>query len=408
MKKNTITRLLFCIVVAITFVLCMPNDTIVQATKEKKTYTIGPTSSPCDKSKKFTTYNKYTKQYYLIRSYLEKLEKEGGGTLVLKKGEYSITNVLYVPSNVTIRLKKGVVLKKGNKTGTSKFKPSGTMITLLPPSKQNVKGKITKYNGTKNVKIIGEGNPVIDLNYYKDGNAIILGHNQNVEIKGITFKNMNAGHFIEMDASKNVTISKCTFMNHKDSYSNGKEAINIDTPDKETKGFNVTWSAQDKTPNYNVKIQDCTFKKLERAIGTHKYSQNKLHSKIVITGNKIDGCDNDAIRVMNWRDVSITNNTIKNVGKAGDGKRAILVSGASQITITGNTFQRVSRAMQFIAWKNTGAGEKYKTIYNELTQKEIKAMQKNVIKDVDETFFRINKVYNEYIKDTEKYEITGK
>ncbi|MEK5389647.1 hypothetical protein NSQ59_04575 [Margalitia sp. FSL K6-0131] len=67
-------------------------------------YTISPTTAPCDKTMtKFTTYNKYTKQYYVIRSYLEKLEHTGGGALILKKGTYTISNVLYVPSNVTIR-----------------------------------------------------------------------------------------------------------------------------------------------------------------------------------------------------------------------------------------------------------------------------------------------------------------
>jgi hypothetical protein len=36
----------------------------------------------------------------LLRSYLERLEKNGGGKLILKKGTYKITNTLYIPSNV--------------------------------------------------------------------------------------------------------------------------------------------------------------------------------------------------------------------------------------------------------------------------------------------------------------------
>lgn len=78
-----------------------------------KTYTITPKSSTYkDCYKKATAYNSSTKQYFLIRSYLELLEKKGGGKLVLKKGTYKITNVLYIPSNVTIELKDGVVIKK--------------------------------------------------------------------------------------------------------------------------------------------------------------------------------------------------------------------------------------------------------------------------------------------------------
>ena len=36
-------------------------------------------------------------------------------------------------------------------------------------------------------------------------------HNKNITLDGITFKNMKYGHFIEMDASKNVTVNNCTF-----------------------------------------------------------------------------------------------------------------------------------------------------------------------------------------------------
>jgi hypothetical protein len=75
----------------------------------KPTFSITP-SSPTYKNvmTNYSTYNKYTKQYYVLRSYLEELEKRGGGTLILNSGTYTILNTLYVPSNVTIRFKNGV------------------------------------------------------------------------------------------------------------------------------------------------------------------------------------------------------------------------------------------------------------------------------------------------------------
>src|SRR5690554_3012459 len=91
----------------------------------KKAYTINPSSSPYKKKYvKNTNYNDKTKHYYLLRSYLEQLEKDGGGTLTLKKGKYIITNTLYVPSNVTINLQDGVRIVKGNNTGSKKLAPS--------------------------------------------------------------------------------------------------------------------------------------------------------------------------------------------------------------------------------------------------------------------------------------------
>ena len=62
-------------------------------------------------------------------------------------------------------------------------------------------------------------------------------HNKNITLDGITFKNMKYGHFIEMDASKNVTVNNCTFTGYKASKRHTSEAINLDTPDKKTKGF---------------------------------------------------------------------------------------------------------------------------------------------------------------------------
>lgn len=51
----------------------------------------------------------------MIRSYLEKLEELGGETIILEAGTYSITNTLYVLSNVSLILKDGVVIKKVTK-----------------------------------------------------------------------------------------------------------------------------------------------------------------------------------------------------------------------------------------------------------------------------------------------------
>ena len=108
-------------IIACILSICKAMPIAVQAKNQSSVYTIKTTSKPCDKSANYTTYNKYTRYYYTILSYLKKLEAEGGGTLILEKGVYKITNTLYIPSNVTIKLKDGVKITKGTKTGTSKF-----------------------------------------------------------------------------------------------------------------------------------------------------------------------------------------------------------------------------------------------------------------------------------------------
>lgn len=367
-----------------------------------KVYKITTKTKPCDSSAKYSTYNKYTKHYYTLLSYLKKLEKEGGGTLELSKGTYTISNTLYVPSNVTIKLKDGVKIVKGKKSGTSKFTASKSIFQFCGYSKSSKKGVYKKYNGESNISIIGEGSAVIDMKYDKDAVGIMMCHNRNIKIKGITFQNMYGGHFIEMDASDNVSIENSTFKNHKDSTNNNKEAINLDTPDKNTNGFHADWSSYDKTPNKNVTIVNCTFKDLERSIGTHKYSQNKLHTNVKIINNKMINNDQDAIRVMNWEEPIIKGNTITNVGDKKAGLRAILISGVINPQISGNVFEEVSRPIQIIPWRNTGDGKEYDIIYNSISDACLEIMKDNILIDGDEDFIRYSKEYNEYKLNTEK------
>ena len=81
-------------------------------------------------------YNHYTKDYYVFRSYLEQLEKVGGGTLYVNAGTYSITNSLYVPSNTTIIFRDGTVINKGTNTGfpSNVLVPSQSVFQLVPPT----------------------------------------------------------------------------------------------------------------------------------------------------------------------------------------------------------------------------------------------------------------------------------
>lgn len=385
------------------WVMVMPDSS--KAAK-KVTYTISSTTKPIDKTMlKYTTYNSNTKQYYLLRSYLEKLEKMGGGTLVLKKGTYTITNTLYVPSNVTILMKNGVNIVKGKKTGTSKMLAAKSIFQLIKPSKATKSGVYGKYNGEKNISFIGEGNVTIDMDYEQDGISIIMGHNRNIKVENINFKNMYSGHFIELDASQNVVIRENSFIGSRASVKSNKEAINIDTPDKTTAGWSQNWSKYDKTPNKQVTIENNIFKTLDRAIGTHKYSSGKYHEQVVIRNNVINQTRLDAIRVMNWKNSIIENNTIKNVARRSAGIRGILASGAINPIFQNNTFENVGRTIQFIAWKNDGPGDQYAITYNELTEANKQVLVTNKAINTVETIIRINKQYNEYSKNTEKIQL---
>jgi hypothetical protein len=367
-------------------------------------FIITPSSEPYQNYfTNYSTYNNNTKQYYMIRSYLEQLERVGGGTLSFQSGTYVITNTLYISSNINIVLEDGVVIRKGNDTSSAQMEDSKSIFQLAAPTKSKTAGAYGGYKGETNIHFQGNGKAIIDLNYIQDAIGIVMGHNTNVTISGIIFQNMYSGHFIELDASKDVTIEKNIFQNHKASASEIKEAINIDTPDKNTGGFNAVWTNYDCTPNKDILIRNNVFDHLERAIGTHKYSEGKYHENVQILNNKISNTSSDAIRIINWKNPVIKENEIIMVAEGKGNDRAILASGVINPIITDNFFMDVTRPIQLMPWKNNGTGSSYAITYNSVTYDNILLMLKNYLRRVEERFIRVNNTYNVFDRNTDRY-----
>lgn len=374
---------------------------------EKEVYVFNKGSESIDPSFGLRpSYTPMTKDYYVLRSMLEQLELQGGGTLFIEKGEYIITNTLYVPSNVTIELEDGVVLKKALVTDAKSMNVSSSIFQLVPPSKADGNGTVGGYDGTKNVKIYSKGRATLDLQNKYFSFGVIMAHTENIHFENLDFKNMNSGHFIELDASKDVMISDCTFKYSVASDGLMKEAINLDTPDLATKGFSSKWSNFDRTATLNVTIQNSVFDSLDRAIGTHKYSgagvingvtyENKPHTNVRIINNKFTNMRNDAIRILNWSKPIISNNEFKNIAVGNPGKRGIIASGVYLPTINNNTFENVGRAMQFFPWKNSVNAEEYDIVYNQLDDESLAALSTNKGKNLNEYFIRISDKYLVY------------
>ncbi len=300
-----------------------------KSSKKPAYYTITPRTKPCRKMYFNSTYGKTTKNSYTIRSYMDKLEKKGGGTLVLKKGTYYLNNTVYISSNVKLVFNDGVVLKKTYKKYygfSGAFPPSLSMFMLCAPkiatkSYGYKPGKFPKaykkYNGVHDVKILAKGKCTIDLCNVKDNAKKVgaigfeMGHNKNIIIDGITFKNCDNGHFIELDAGKNVTVKNCTFKDMRDHKNAKREAINIDNP--ENRGFTVTWSSYDKTGCSDISIERCIFKDVNAGIGDHNYVKEHPHKNIYVGNCVFDGCYAYGIHAENWKDSEINCCIFKNM-----------------------------------------------------------------------------------------------
>ncbi|MGG1574701.1 right-handed parallel beta-helix repeat-containing protein [Fictibacillus sp. NRS-1165] len=202
-----------------------------------------------------------------------------------------------------------------------------------------------------------------------------------------------------MDATSHADIVRNRFLNSKPSPNRNKEAINLDTPDHSTLGWSQKWSKFDRTPNRDITIKDNEFYDLDRPVGTHKYSGGKYHDHVVIRHNAIEKTRQDAIRLMNWSNALIADNTIKNVAEGTGSYRGILASGAIHPTFENNAIEHAARPMQFLVWRNNGPGSQYDMIYNDLNEEDIKALRTNKVKPPTEGFIRINKAYNSFTKE---------
>ena len=363
---------------------------------------------------KYNTYNKKTKGYYLLRSYLERLNTLKGGVLVLTKGTYTITNTLCIPSNTTIILEDGAVIKKTNDTGTSKLTPTASLFQTVSYTNAAKEGVCSKYNGEHDIDIVGEGRATIDMNGV-DCQGIISCHCKRLTVSGITFKNMSAYHFIELDASKDVTISNNYFFGKTDSTSARKEAINLDTPDTLTGGFHQLWTSYDMTPDKNIYITDNVFCDLNCGVGTHKYTYGSMHENINILRNTFINCSSYAIRCMNWDTPVIKDNGFINTSSLDfenttavtsktfvpeEQQTTIVVNGTINPLITENRFENIKTPVSFYHWKNSGYGKDYDPIYNELDSSYATALTKNYLVNVTNHYYEFYPIFNDYDEDT--------
>ena len=374
--KKTIQTLLF-LLLGMTLCCSIPGQA-----HAKKNFTLSTSSKPYkNKYMKSAAYNKYTKHYLTIRSYLDYMSTKGGGTLTLKKGTYNLTNAIVVPSNVTILLKDGVVMNKTNNTHTKALKAGHVLFECVRGSRINKKSIVGRYNGEKNIRIAGEGTVTINLGKCNKSEAIRIPHCQNVSVENISFTNLRDGHFIEINASKNVTVANCTFSNNK----NGERcAINIDTPDKLTDGFNGKYSKFDKTPNIDVTIKNCGFYNLHRGIDTHRYSPNKYHTNIQVLGCTFRGSAQSPVMMENWKNAVISGNTFDEVKGWNDSdiqkeKFGIFMKGGViDPIIRDNTFDHVYLPI-FAKGNHKDSDLNYPATYSSFSAASIESMKHNTL-----------------------------
>ncbi|MGN1206235.1 MAG: right-handed parallel beta-helix repeat-containing protein [Eubacterium sp.] len=328
----------------------MMNADTAQAAKK---YTISKSTKPCNSAYiRAAGYNSKSKNYFTIKSYLEKLKKQGGGTLVLKKGTYKICSTLTVPSNVTIQLKNGVVLKKTDNTGSKALKTGSVMFKLTS-------AKAKDYKGTKKVVITSNKKATIDLGKVKNAVAIDMGHNYNVTVSNIKFRNKNAGTYINIAGSRTVKVTNCTFQGDE-TYTGGSYQAA------------VMVNSYNKTPCKNVKIELNTFSDLENGIRTTKYKKEIYAESVSIRNNKFKNMTVSAVTGKMWTGAVMTGNTIYRSDATKGTAFAFQLYSMTEPEISANTIDKCRTPIYF------GRASK---IDNSISSAKVASMENNTVTD---------------------------
>lgn len=223
--------------------------------------------------------------------------------VVIPKGTYLISSALVVYSDTWIYCEEGVEIKR--------------CISYGPMLRCDNNG-IGGYDGVKNVIVEGglwNGNTDQWPNT-ADFSNIRFAHCRNILLKDMHVKNNENGHHMEIGGAADVTIEGCTFTGYT-GYRK-KEAIQLDCMNN-SRVF-AGYAPFDDTSCENVVIKNNLFSGICRGLGSHSATLGIYYTDILIEGNVFENLDDVAMIMYNYKNCTITNNTITNCASGIDFK----------------------------------------------------------------------------------------
>ncbi|GHF37583.1 hypothetical protein GCM10018783_02440 [Streptomyces griseosporeus] len=148
-------------------------------------------------------------------------------------------------------------------------------------------------------------------------NVLTFTHTQDVEVEGVTVWNVKWWHAVELNAVRRGVVRDCFFKGWVEDPTQGLwhgEAVQLDLPlDKNT------WAgASDGTPTVDVQVlrnyagASGSQPAWAKLVGSHTAGDKagRIHARVLIEGNTVDGAKWDAIGAMNTTDITVRGNTI--------------------------------------------------------------------------------------------------
>lgn len=247
---------------------------------------------------------------------IDKVWKQGGGTVFLYPGFYNI-KVITMRDGVTLKMYSGFADAREGYTAELAEKVERGEVTVLTVSRiLNTKLKDFGRNGSSNFTISGG---VLDNNHANQ-TKIYLGLCKGVTIENMVFKDINNGHFIQITGCEDVTVRNCIFAGYKWNGNFNAETIQIEQshPGAHLSDYEnapVRFEQGEIFGCKNITVDSCYFGPSDElpghhiAIGHHGTCHEPVVDGLKITNNVFDRPTYAAIRFANIVDVEITGNT---------------------------------------------------------------------------------------------------
>lgn len=271
--------------------------------------------------------------------------KHTESTVYIPKGVYYIRKPLVIYGSTTLLLDEEATLLRCNKD------------TLLKNGRYF--GFYHGYSGHSHIYIKGGTFDMNGVDYPYNNTAMCIGHAEDIQLIGVTIKNVVGGHALDACGVNGLHISNCSFEGFID-YEGDRsfsEAVQIDI---QVPGSFPKFGTADGTITKNVIIENCYFGPSDlhgmgnwnRAIGSHASRFNRFYDNMHIKNNVFEGLNDFALTPLKSTNTYIVNNEFKHCAGGirflgvKDGKNAADVEtgrvretqAGRNMNIIGNTF----------------------------------------------------------------------
>lgn len=261
-------------------------------------------------------------------------------TVKVPAGTYYISDTIFISSNTKLVLDKKTVIKKSSSSKT----PVAYMLRCAGnPAKRGCTSG--GYSDSANITISGGtwDADFVKCNDDSSGSVFSFSHTTNLTVSGVTIRNCYGTHLIELSAAKKVTIKGCELYGFKSADpKTEKEAIQLDVCHDEK--LMPSGAPYDDTPCTKITISKCSIHDYPRAIGSHIMVDRIYHKSIKIANNNIYNISGAAVYGCNYVSLTISKNTIKNVGCAIQLKSDTDVSAAKRERLKGVKAMSLSKS----------------------------------------------------------------